>query len=90
LKPAVKTRPHHRGGTIRPKQPINKTTGINKLGTLLSSQTTDTIRIIPGTNPFNNSNEFRVPYFSAAMFTAYFIHFHFANPGNSPGIHPVE
>ncbi|MGM9474425.1 hypothetical protein ACS5PJ_20815, partial [Pseudarthrobacter sp. YS3] len=29
----------------RPKQPINKTIGINKLGTLLSSQTTDT----PGT-----------------------------------------
>jgi hypothetical protein len=28
-----------------PKQPINKTIGINKLGTLLSSQTTDT----PGT-----------------------------------------
>jgi hypothetical protein len=45
LKPAVKTKPHHRGGTIWPKQPINKTIGINKLGTLLSSQTTDT----PGT-----------------------------------------
>ncbi|MGO4238512.1 hypothetical protein, partial [Pseudarthrobacter sp. YAF2] len=28
--------------TIQPKQPINKTIGINKLGTLLSSQTTDT------------------------------------------------
>jgi hypothetical protein len=45
LKPAVKTRPHHRGGMTQPKQPINKTIGINKLGTLLSSQTTDT----PGT-----------------------------------------
>jgi hypothetical protein len=44
LKPAVKTRPST-GWTIQPKQPINKTIGINKLGTLLSSQTTDT----PGT-----------------------------------------
>ncbi|MET4590817.1 hypothetical protein ABIA70_002430, partial [Arthrobacter sp. 754] len=34
-----------RGGQAWPKQPINKTIGINKLGTLLSSQTTDT----PGT-----------------------------------------
>jgi hypothetical protein len=32
-----------------PKQPINKTIGINKLGTLLSSQTTDT----PGTTTTN-------------------------------------
>ncbi|MEW1783736.1 hypothetical protein AB0305_16230, partial [Arthrobacter sp. NPDC080086] len=32
---------HHRGGTIRQFQPINKTIGINKLGTLLSSQTTE-------------------------------------------------
>jgi hypothetical protein len=45
LKPAVKTRPNPRGGQAQPKQPINKTIGINKLGTLLSSQTTDT----PGT-----------------------------------------
>ena len=49
MKPAVKTRPHHRGGRIQPKQPINKTIGINKLGTLLSSQTTDT----PGTTQTN-------------------------------------
>jgi hypothetical protein len=45
LKPAVKTKPHPRNGQAWPKQPINKTIGINKLGTLLSSQTTDT----PGT-----------------------------------------
>ncbi|WP_247048145.1 hypothetical protein, partial [Arthrobacter rhizosphaerae] len=45
LKPAVKTKPNPRGGQAWPKQPINKTIGINKLGTLLSSQTTDT----PGT-----------------------------------------
>jgi hypothetical protein len=42
LKPAVKTKPNPRGGQAWPKQPINKTIGINKLGTLLSSQTTDT------------------------------------------------
>jgi len=41
LKPAKNTKPHHRGGTIRQFQPINKTIGINKLGTLLSSQTTE-------------------------------------------------
>ncbi|WP_307362935.1 hypothetical protein, partial [Pseudarthrobacter niigatensis] len=45
LKPAKNTKPHHRGGTIRQIQPITYIIGINKLGTLLSSQTTDT----PGT-----------------------------------------
>jgi hypothetical protein len=49
LKPAVKTKPNPRGGQAWPKQPINKTIGINKLGTLLSSQTTDT----PGTTTTN-------------------------------------
>jgi hypothetical protein len=45
LKPAVKTMPST-GWTTRPKQPINKTIGINKLGTLLSSQTTDTFEYL--------------------------------------------
>jgi hypothetical protein len=39
------------GWTTQPKQPINKTIGINKLGTLLSSQTTDT----PGTTQTQRS-----------------------------------
>jgi hypothetical protein len=46
----------------------------------LSSQTTDTIRILLGTN----SIEFDVPHFLAAMFLLYFIHFNFANPGFLP------
>jgi hypothetical protein len=29
-------------------------------------------------------------HFFAAMFPAYFIHFHFANPGCFPVIHPVK
>ncbi|WP_427117993.1 hypothetical protein, partial [Pseudarthrobacter scleromae] len=33
---------HPQGRTIQSIQPITKTIGINKLGTLLSSQTTDT------------------------------------------------
>ncbi|MFJ6077805.1 hypothetical protein ACIQC0_05795, partial [Pseudarthrobacter sp. NPDC092419] len=37
------------GVAAQQKQPINKTIGINKLGTLLSSQTTDT----PGTTQTN-------------------------------------
>ncbi|WP_364398051.1 hypothetical protein, partial [Pseudarthrobacter sp. LMD1-1-1.1] len=49
LKPAKNTKPHHRGGTIRQIQPITYIIGINKLGTLLSSQTTDT----PGTTQTN-------------------------------------
>ncbi|WP_426940039.1 hypothetical protein [Pseudarthrobacter sp. S6] len=51
MKPAVKTKPNPRGGQAWPKQPINKTIGINKLGTLLSSQTTDT----PGTTTTNQT-----------------------------------
>ena len=50
MKPAVKTMPST-GWTTQPKQPINKTIGINKLGTLLSSQTTDT----PGTTQTKRS-----------------------------------
>ncbi|MEO5319925.1 hypothetical protein PV761_15215, partial [Arthrobacter sp. CC3] len=52
--------------------------GINKLGTLLSSQTTDTFEYF--SNNYLNSNEFFCYHFFAAMFLAYFIHFHFANP----------
>ena len=52
MKPAVKTRPIHRGGPIQSIQPIHKTIGINKLGTLLSSQTTDT----PGTTTTTTSH----------------------------------
>ncbi|HSU48588.1 MAG TPA: hypothetical protein VLJ40_16945, partial [Arthrobacter sp.] len=37
------------GAAAQQKQPINTTIGINKLGTLLSSQTTDT----PGTTQTN-------------------------------------
>ncbi|MDQ0632092.1 hypothetical protein QFZ40_000001, partial [Arthrobacter pascens] len=41
MKPAVKTRPNHE--VADPAKTTNqKTIGINKLGTLLSSQTTDT------------------------------------------------
>src|SRR6476469_11094430 len=49
VKPAKNPKPHHRGGTIRQIQPITYIIGINKLGTLLSSQTTDT----PGTTQTN-------------------------------------
>ncbi|WP_400160667.1 hypothetical protein, partial [Arthrobacter sp. BPSS-3] len=56
-------KPHHRGGTIRQFQPINKTIGINKLGTLLSSQTTDT----PGTT----TTPFRAATRSGATFQTY-------------------
>ncbi|WP_411374700.1 hypothetical protein ACLH0K_16980 [Arthrobacter sp. MPF02] len=51
-------------------QPINKTIGINKLGTLLSSQTTDT----PGTTQTNIQDR------SGATFQTYPTHRNFANP----------
>ncbi|WP_459793775.1 hypothetical protein, partial [Arthrobacter sp. AD-310] len=55
----------------------NKTIGINKHGTLLSSQTTDTFEY------FRNNLEF-VSHFFAAMFQAYFIHIHFCKSGVFP------
>ena len=44
-KPAKKAAPNPRGGRKQPVQPI-KIIGINKLGTLLSSQTTDASEIL--------------------------------------------
>ncbi|WP_285245889.1 hypothetical protein, partial [Pseudarthrobacter sp. fls2-241-R2A-127] len=61
------------------------TIGINKLGTLLSSQTTDTYRILAET-----ILRISIPYFFAAMFLSYFIHIHFCKSGDFPGIHSVE
>ena len=49
MKPAVKPNQCHRGGTIRQFNQSHYIIGINKLGTLLSSQTTDT----PGTTQTN-------------------------------------
>jgi hypothetical protein len=87
LKPAVKTRPHHGVAGSGKFNQFNNKIGINKLGTLLSSQTTDTCE-------YSRNNSLSVNSFVslsfAAMFTAYFIHFHFANPGYSPGIHFAE
>ncbi len=54
----------------RPKQPINKTIGINKLGTLLSSQTTDT----PGTTTTSTAVDR-----SGATFQTYPVSRSFAN-----------
>ncbi|MFC9771336.1 MULTISPECIES: hypothetical protein [unclassified Pseudarthrobacter] len=70
LKPAVKTRPST-GWTIQSIQPIHKKIGINKLGTLLSSQTTDT----PGTTQTN-----KVQDRSGATFQTYPITRYEANP----------
>ncbi|MFB8371857.1 hypothetical protein ACFC25_21110, partial [Pseudarthrobacter sp. NPDC055928] len=64
-----------------------KTIGINKLGTLLSSQTTDTFEYF--SKQFISMNSF-VSHFFAAMFPSYFIHIHFANPGYFPDIHSAE
>ncbi|MEK0154372.1 hypothetical protein, partial [Arthrobacter oryzae] len=55
---SCKNQTHPRGGQTWPKQPINKTIGINKLGTLLSSQTTDTFEYF--SNNYLNSSEFFV------------------------------
>jgi hypothetical protein len=74
LKPAVKTKPTPRGGRAWPKQPINKTIGINKLGTLLSSQTTDT----PGTTTTKHSAMDR----SGATFQPYPVPRPDANPSS--------
>ncbi|WP_235564128.1 hypothetical protein, partial [Arthrobacter sp. Soil763] len=65
------------GWTTQPKQPINKTIGINKLGTLLSSQTTDTFEYFPKRSV---KPDLFVSHFFAAMYLSYSIHFHFANP----------
>ncbi|WP_426938971.1 hypothetical protein ACQCSV_00020 [Pseudarthrobacter sp. S3] len=72
MKPAVKTKPNPRGGQAWPKQPINKTIGINKLGTLLSSQTTDT----PGTTTTKQTAVDR----SGATFQSYPVSRPDANP----------
>ena len=58
------------GAAAQQKQPINKTIGINKLGTLLSSQSTDT----PGTTQTNVQDR------SGATFQTYPINHPDANP----------
>ncbi|HSU48548.1 MAG TPA: hypothetical protein VLJ40_16740, partial [Arthrobacter sp.] len=58
------------GAAAQQKQPINTTIGINKLGTLLSSQTTDT----PGTTQTNVQDR------SGATFQTYPINHPDANP----------
>jgi hypothetical protein len=68
---------------------FNNKIGINKLGTLLSSQTTDTYEYLSKQFITNPMNSFASLSF-AAMFTAYFIHIHFANPGYSPEFHSME
>jgi hypothetical protein len=52
----------------------------------LSSQTTDTFEYFSTQLAIQSANLF-VPHFFAAMFIAYFIHIHFANPGYFPDIH---
>src|SRR3954452_455890 len=61
---------HTTGAAAQQKQPINTTIGINKLGTLLSSQTTDT----PGTTQTNIQDR------SGATFQTYPTPPGFANP----------
>jgi hypothetical protein len=70
LKPAVKPNQCHRGGTIRQFNQSHYIIGINKLGTLLSSQTTDT----PGTTQTNIQDR------SGATFQTYPTAEYFANP----------
>jgi hypothetical protein len=69
LKPAVKPNQCHRGGTIRQFNQSHYIIGINKLGTLLSSQTTDT----PGTTQTNIQDR------SGATFQTYRLSKNFAN-----------
>ncbi|WP_222430062.1 hypothetical protein, partial [Arthrobacter sp. AG367] len=73
------------GVAAQHNQPITYIIGINKLGTLLSSQTTDTFE-------YSRKQFERIsfPYFFAAMFPSYFIHIHFRKSGFSSGIHSVE
>ncbi|MCA4134697.1 hypothetical protein, partial [Arthrobacter sp. M4] len=61
----------------------NQKIGINKHGTLLSSQTTGTFELLSGI-------QFHFPVFIAAVFQAYFIRIHFANRRNSPNVHEPE
>ncbi|WP_364401440.1 hypothetical protein, partial [Pseudarthrobacter sp. LMD1-1-1.1] len=68
LKPAKNTKPHHRGGTIRQIQPITYIIGIDKLGTLLSSQTTDTFEY--------SRNNSKKNFFSVFLRCDVFILFH--------------
>ncbi|HKU02744.1 MAG TPA: hypothetical protein VJQ80_08045, partial [Arthrobacter sp.] len=75
----------HHGVAAQQIQPITYIIGINKLGTLLSSQTTDTFEYSR-----NNSERISFPYFFAAMFLSYFIHIRFCKSGCFPGIHSTE
>jgi hypothetical protein len=87
LKPAVKTRPHH--GVAQPGQ-FNQFNTINwyqQTWHTIEFSNNRHIRILAETIHFH---EFFIPLFFAAMFTAYFIHFHFANSRFSSEFHFVE
>jgi hypothetical protein len=58
IKPRLKMLPPPHGGEATTTNQPNKTSGINKHGTLLSSQTTDQQ---PGTTPGNRVGNFRCP-----------------------------
>ncbi|WP_205754655.1 hypothetical protein, partial [Pseudarthrobacter sp. NamE2] len=62
------------GVAARPIQPIHKTIGINKLGTLLSSQTTDTFEY------FGNKIRICFAFSSLRCFQLISFLFTFANP----------
>src|SRR3954467_7144989 len=67
---------HTTGAAAQQKQPINKTIGINKLGTLLSSQTTDTFEY----SRKNSISEFLFRISSLRCFHPISSIFAFANP----------
>ncbi|WP_364747501.1 hypothetical protein [Arthrobacter sp. LAR12-1-1.1] len=87
LKPAKNTRPHH--GVAGPAHSTNPYT-INwyqQTWHTIEFSNNRHIRILAETIHFN---EFFISFFFAAMFTAYFIHFHFANPRFSSEFHFME